>query len=78
MNPSGHTRLPVYLRGRLGLVLNRIGTFPLSDVRAAGKPADPEPLYTVLFDARDVWGRDADATQTLTADLFESYLEAPA
>jgi nitrile hydratase len=78
MNPNGHTRLPVYLRGRPGRVLSCIGTFPLSDVRAAGAPADREPLYTVLFDARDVWGHDADATQTLTADLFESYLEAPA
>ena len=78
MNPSGHTRLPVYLRGRPGLVLSRIGAFPLSDVRAAGRPAEKEQLYTVLFDARDVWRRDADTTQTLTADLFESYLEAPA
>jgi nitrile hydratase len=74
MNPDGHTRLPVYLRGRPGSIVYCAGVFPFSDAVVAGRPVD-EPLYTVLFAARDLWGADADAAQTLTADLYESYLE---
>ena len=76
MNPDGHTRLPAYLRGRPGRIERIAGVFDLSDARAKGIRGVSEPLYTVLFDARDLWGADADARQTLTADLYESYLES--
>ena len=75
MNPDGHTRIPVYLRGRSGRIEDVAGTFDLSDARAKGIRDVRERLYTVLFAARDVWGADADPTQTLAADLYESYLE---
>lgn len=75
MNPDGHTRLPLYLRGRPGRILNYAGTFPLSDARAGIKRDIAEALYTVEFKALDVWGSDADATSTIVADLFESYME---
>ena len=75
MNPDGHTRMPVYLRGRSGRIEGVAGVFHLSDARARGIRDVREPLYTVLFSARDVWGADADPAQTLTADLYESYLE---
>jgi nitrile hydratase len=75
MNPDGHTRIPAYLRGRPGRILNCAGTFLFSDARASGRSDVVEPLYTVLFTARDLWGADADVTGSLAADLFESYLE---
>jgi nitrile hydratase len=52
------------------------GAFPLADLRAQGLDAPPEPLYTVRFEAGEVWGRDAEANETLHADLWESYLVA--
>lgn len=74
-NPEGHTRLPTYLRGRKGRIERILGAFPFSDERASGRIGVPaQTLYTVCFDGRDVWGGDAQAA-TISADLFESYLE---
>jgi len=74
-NPEGHTRLPAYLRGRIGRIERVVGAFSFSDERAAGHTAaKPQTLYTVCFAGRDVWGDDAQAA-TISADLFESYLE---
>lgn len=72
---SGHTRLPSYLQCRSGVVVRALGEFPLPDERAR----DPEhprlsELYTVQFDARDVWERPDEGT--ICADLFEEYLES--
>jgi hypothetical protein len=76
MNPPGHTRLPAYLRGCMGRIERTIGAFPFSDERALGDAATPsQMLYTVCFDAAEVWGRDAQRG-SICADLFESYLEA--
>ncbi|BDE08090.1 hypothetical protein WPS_33660 [Vulcanimicrobium alpinum] len=75
-NPSGHNRLPRYLRGKPGVVIARRGAFPLADLRARGEQPSPEMLYTVRFDARELWGRDAEPNATVQADLWESYLVA--
>jgi nitrile hydratase subunit beta len=75
-NPSEHTRLPRYLRGKPGIVVAVRGAFPLADLRAQGIASEPEMLYTVCFDAADVWGLDAEPNETLLADLWESYLVA--
>jgi len=78
MNPPGHTRLPVYLRGRVGYIEHLLGTLPFSDRRAEGVRSATETAYTVRFAARDLWGADGDAHGSVCADLFESYLEASA
>jgi nitrile hydratase len=73
---SAHTRLPGYLRGHDGVVIAERGDFPLADDRALAL-ATPrvEPLYTVAFDARAIWA-EADPRDSVTADLWHSYLEA--
>ena len=35
----------------------------------------PQWLYTVVFDAGELWGRDGDANGTVSIDAWESYLE---
>jgi nitrile hydratase subunit beta len=75
-NPAGHTRLPRFLRGKRGRVVALRGSVPLAGPRAVGRPAPDEPLYTVAFDAAEVWGPDAEPRETLHADLWESYLAA--
>lgn len=72
-NPARHTRLPRYLRGKRGLVVALRGRFPLADLRAEGRDA-PEMLYTIAFDAAEVWDTDAEPRETIHADLWESYL----
>ncbi len=73
-NPAGHNRLPRYLRGKRGRVVALRGAFPLADLRAEGLTVPPEMLYTVAFDAADVWGTSAEPRETLHAELWESYL----
>ncbi len=69
-----HTRLPRYLAGREARVIALRGTFPLADERALGMAMpSAEPVYTVGFDARAIFGPHAD--HVITADLWESYLE---
>lgn len=75
LNPSGHTRLPGYLRGRAGRVEHVLGAVPFADRRAAGIAEATEVAYTVRFASADVWGSGAEAG-SLCADLYESYLEA--
>lgn len=71
---SGHTRLPLYVRGRPGVVHALRGRFPFPDDLARFGVAEPQALYSVRFAARDLWGPDAGA-HDVYLDLFESYLE---
>ena len=74
-NPTGHSRLPAYMRGRIGRVVRHLGAFRFPGELAAGKTdGKPRDLYTVVFDARELWGADATTGFSVTADLFETYL----
>ncbi|MBZ8117065.1 nitrile hydratase subunit beta [Roseovarius sp. LXJ103] len=72
--PAGHTRVPRYLRGRLGRIEAQLGAFQFADAIAAGRGPDPQHCYTVVFDAAELWGEGSD---TLAADLWEPYIEYP-
>jgi nitrile hydratase subunit beta len=37
---------------------------------------NPQPLYTVKFRARDLWGEAASPRDTVCLDLWEDYLES--
>jgi nitrile hydratase beta subunit len=75
INPTGHTRLPRYVRGRCGTIAACNGAFVYPDSHARGNGEDPQPLYTVKFHARDLWGEEASANDTIYLDLWEPYLE---
>jgi len=76
-NPAGHNRLPRYMRGKRGRIVAVRGLCPLADLRAEGRGDVAVMLYTVAFDAAELWGVDAELHETVHADLWESYL-APA
>ena len=71
VDPDGHTRLPRYIRGQCGEIIDDHGTWPLPDAALRGTPRD-EPVYAVRFAARDLWGK---GTHGVVVDLWESYLE---
>ncbi len=71
---GGHTRLPRYARGRVGEIVDRHGAHVFPDRHAAGAGEDPRHLYTVRFTARELWGDDARAGDTVCLDLWEPYL----
>ena len=75
VHPSGHTRLPRYARGKTGTVERIHGCHAYPDAVASGKGDDPQWLYTVVFDGKEIWGPDTDPTLTVSIDAFEPYLE---
>jgi nitrile hydratase beta subunit len=75
INPLTHTRLPRYARDKVGRVELIHGCHAYPDSVASGRGDDPQWLYTVVFDGREIWGPDADSTLTISIDAFEPYLE---
>ena len=75
LNPVGHTRLPRYVRGRVGVVERSHGAHVFPDAHAHGGGEDPRHLYTVRFSARELWGPDASEHDSVSLDLWEPYLE---
>lgn len=75
VQPDGHTRLPRYVRGKKGVVHQVRGAYVLPDKNAMGQGAHAEHVYSIRFEARDLWGREASARDAVYIDLWESYLE---
>ena len=75
IHPLTHTRLPRYARGRTGTVTRVHGCHVFPDSNAHGHGEDPQWLYTVSFQGRELWGAAADPTVTVSVDAFEPYLE---
>jgi nitrile hydratase len=76
INPPTHTRLPRYVRGRVGTVERVIGYHVFPDSNATGAGENPQWLYTVRFDGRELWGPEGDPTTKVSIDAWEPYLEA--
>jgi nitrile hydratase len=75
MHPATHTRLPRYVRGRVGVVERSLGCQVFPDSSALGRGDDAQWLYTVVFDGRELWGAESDAALKVSIDAFEPYLE---
>lgn len=74
-HPEGHTRLPRYARGKFGVIEAVREGFVFPDTNAHGKGENPQHVYTVCFDGRELWGQAADPALTVSIDAWESYLE---
>lgn len=74
-NPTGHTRLPRYARGRRGVVEAVREGFVFPDSNAHHDGENPQWVYTVVFESGEIWGEGADPTLTVSIDAWESYLE---
>ena len=73
--PVGHTRLPRYARGKHGVIDAVHGSFIFPDTNAHGQGEQPHALYSVRFDATDLWGASAEPCAPVHLDLWERYLE---
>lgn len=74
-SPEGHTRLPRYARGKLGVIDAVRDGYVFPDTNAHGQGENPEWVYTVLFDGAEIWGEGSDPTLSISIDAWESYLE---
>ena len=78
MHPAGHTRLPRYARGLRGTVALVHPAFVFPDTNAHGRGEEPQHVYAVRFDARELWGEAAEPGVLVHVDCFERYLEPDA
>lgn len=76
ISPPGHTRMPGYVRGHAGIVEAVRPAAVLPDTNAHFKGENPEHVYSVRFDSRELWGSGSEPFM-VTAELYESYLETP-
>lgn len=75
-HPVGHTRLPRYVRNRVGTIVIDHGVFITPDAVAHGLGDRPQHVYSVSFTATELWGEGAPAKDTVRIDLWDDYLEA--
>ena len=75
INPTGHTQLPRYARGKAGIVERDHGVFVFPDTNAHFLGEKPQHVYSVRFSAPDLWGDEAAPQDAVYLDLFDDYLE---
>lgn len=72
---NGHTRLPRYVRGKVGVIHKHHGSHVLPDSAAHDRGENAQPLYTVAFEAKELWGENVDRHDRVYIDLWEDYLK---
>lgn len=75
INPTGHTRLPRYARGRVGVIEQDRGVQAFPDTSLATPVEKAQHVYSVRFPARELWGEQASARDSVYLDLWDDYLE---
>jgi nitrile hydratase subunit beta len=75
IHPVGHTRLPRYARAKLGTIDRDHGVFVLPDTNAHFLGEKPQHVYSVRFDARELWGEQAAPRDSVYVDLWDDYLD---
>jgi nitrile hydratase len=75
INPTGHTRLPRYARGKTGVIVRDHGVYLFPDTNAHFKGEKRQHVYSVRFAARELWGADASPLDSVHLDLWDDYLE---
>jgi nitrile hydratase beta subunit len=70
----GHVRMPAYVRGKVGVVVNESPAYPFPDAHAHGVEAADEPTFDVRFKATDLWPNTVDEA-FVHVGIFQSYLE---
>jgi len=72
---SGHTRLPAYARGRVGVIEDHHDAHVFPDKAAHGEHV-AEHLYTVSFELGELFAESKGSRDRVALNLWESYLAA--
>ena len=78
---AGHTHLPLYLRGKEGVVERDLGLFVFPEAGDGPEAGDSKKndtlqhVYSVRFEARDIWGPEASARHSLNFNLWNYNLD---
>jgi nitrile hydratase beta subunit len=75
IQPTGHTRLPRYVRGKTGVVQRDHGVYVFPDTNAHSNGEKRQHVYSVRFAARELWGETASPRDSVYLDMWDDYLE---
>ena len=75
INPTGHTRLPRYARGKVGRIHLDHGVYNFPDTNAQGLGEKRQHVYSVRFAAPELWGDQALPRDSVYLDMWDDYLE---
>jgi nitrile hydratase beta subunit len=75
INPTGHTRLPRYARGKTGVIVRDHGVYVFPDTNAHAQGEKRQHVYAVRFAARELWGDGASPRDSVHLDVWDDYLE---
>jgi len=71
VEPVGQAHLPLFVRGKAGIVERRMPSRALTADADSGRE---EPVYSVRFAAREIWGPDAPAKDSVNFSIWRGYL----
>ncbi len=72
---EGHTRLPNYVKGRIGKIIDYHGAHVFPDTNAHFLGENPEPLYSIEFGVQELWGKHSKHPEdTVVVDIWEKYI----
>ncbi|MEO0432194.1 MAG: SH3-like domain-containing protein [Cyanobacteria bacterium J06656_5] len=77
MHPRAYTRLPRYIRGKVGDIVKDHGVYVFPDTLGQRLSTKPQHVYSVRFSAQELWGMDASPNDSLYIDLFDDHLNSP-
>jgi len=77
MHPTGHTRLPRYARGKIGVIIRDHGVYIFPDTNAHFQGEKRQHVYSVRFAARELWGERTSPRDSVHLDMWDDYLERP-
>ena len=75
INPTHHTRLPRYSRGKIGTIERDHGVYSFPDTNAHFQGQKRQHVYSVRFAARELWGESASPRDFIYIDMWDDYLE---
>jgi nitrile hydratase subunit beta len=73
-HPTGHTRVPRYVRGHHGVIHKHHGVHRFLD-EVEGKDVGQQHLYTVMFTGSELWGSRAHPKDRIYAELWDYHLK---
>lgn len=73
IHTSGHSRLPAYVQGSVGVIEENYGCHVYPDKNSAGEHVG-EFLYRIRFSNNSLWGSNEENNEVLV-DLWQPYLE---
>ena len=75
INGIGHNRLPTYIKDKVGTITFDHGVFVFPDTSAHRNGPKPQHVYTVVFEARDLWGETAHPKDRMYVDVWDDYID---